>query len=503
MRIAISSGHGKYVRGANGLIDEVDEARKVVDQVATYLLATGVKCSKFHDDQSKSQSENLNRITDWHNKQDRDYDVSVHFNAYQSTSKPMGTECLYVTQSALASQMSDAISEAAQFIDRGPKKRTDLHFLNETDKPAILIETCFVDSSVDVDLYKRHFFSICRAITSVLQQGDIPKPPKPEPEPPTPGARPTIKEGDKGPAVVELQKALGVLVADGDFGGATDAWVRAFQGAAGLNKDGVVGPTTWGEVDKLSFRVANGAARLPKRMAEEIYTAAMTSEIADYSWPDRGVAPPGYIPGMALAFAYAVRELADGDEAAAVMARAQGAPDTCALKWYEQEFKAVGMNNGIAGTDTLRHLFVMMIGLGPRESSGRYCEGRDMSASNVASDTAEAGAFQTSWNIRSANSTIPPLLEDFWDNPNGFLPQFKEGTTATTSNLDSYGSGDGIRYQFLSRFAPLFHVMVTGVGMRTLRQHWGPINRREVTLRREADELLKQVQEIALREPEV
>jgi N-acetylmuramoyl-L-alanine amidase len=183
MRIAISSGHGKYVRGASGLIDEVDEARKVVDQVATYLLAAGVECKKFHDDQSKSQSENLNRITDWHNKQDRDYDVSVHFNAYQNTNKPMGTECLYVTQSALASQMSDAISEAGQFIDRGPKKRTDLHFLNATEKPAILIETCFVDSSVDVDLYKRHFFSICRAITRALEgEKEID-----EPEVPTPG----------------------------------------------------------------------------------------------------------------------------------------------------------------------------------------------------------------------------------------------------------------------------------------------------------------------------
>ena len=28
-RIVISSGHGKYVRGASGIIDEVDEARRV------------------------------------------------------------------------------------------------------------------------------------------------------------------------------------------------------------------------------------------------------------------------------------------------------------------------------------------------------------------------------------------------------------------------------------------------------------------------------------------
>ena len=29
--IIISSGHGKYIRGASGYLDEVDEARRVVD----------------------------------------------------------------------------------------------------------------------------------------------------------------------------------------------------------------------------------------------------------------------------------------------------------------------------------------------------------------------------------------------------------------------------------------------------------------------------------------
>jgi hypothetical protein len=37
MQDFISSGHGKYVRGASGYIDEVDEARKVVEAVARHL----------------------------------------------------------------------------------------------------------------------------------------------------------------------------------------------------------------------------------------------------------------------------------------------------------------------------------------------------------------------------------------------------------------------------------------------------------------------------------
>ena len=37
---------------------------------------------------------------------------------------------------------------------------------------------------------------------------------------------------------------------------------------------------------------------------------------------------------------------------------------------------------------------------------------------------------------------------------------------------------------------------MTAVGMRTGRAHWGPIGRREVTLRKDADDLLKAVQEL-------
>ena len=58
MKIVISSGHGQYVRGAEGLIDEVDEARRVTDAVAKYLADLGVEVVVYHDDVSQSQSEN-------------------------------------------------------------------------------------------------------------------------------------------------------------------------------------------------------------------------------------------------------------------------------------------------------------------------------------------------------------------------------------------------------------------------------------------------------------
>jgi hypothetical protein len=176
-RIVISSGHGKYVRGASGILDEVEEARKVVDKLADELRGRGVDVVTYHDDVSQSQNENLNRIVDFHNSKARDLDISVHFNAYEQVEKPMGTECLYVTQSMLADDISEAIADAG-FIDRGGKKRTDLFFLNNTEMPSILIETCFVDSEADAEIYTNNFELICENIASVLTDEDmVPEPP--------------------------------------------------------------------------------------------------------------------------------------------------------------------------------------------------------------------------------------------------------------------------------------------------------------------------------------
>jgi N-acetylmuramoyl-L-alanine amidase len=168
MKVVISSGHGKYVRGASGYLDEVDEARRVVERVADELRARKVEVETFHDDTSTSQDENLNRIVEFHNAQARDLDVSVHFNASETTSEPMGCEVLYVTQGEFAATISAAIARAGGLPDRGPKYRDDLFFLNNTEQPSILIETCFVDSSADAGLYEQAFGPICLAIADVI-----------------------------------------------------------------------------------------------------------------------------------------------------------------------------------------------------------------------------------------------------------------------------------------------------------------------------------------------
>jgi N-acetylmuramoyl-L-alanine amidase len=167
--IVISSGHGLHIRGAAGPapwgLDEVNEARKVVDVVAEELDQRGVDVDVFHDDTSSDQNTNLHTIVNHHNARERDLDVSIHFNAFDQTAH--GTECLYVTQSTLANQISSGIAKCG-FTNRGGKKRTDLYFLNQTTMPSVLVEVAFCDNQMDCDTYRAKFQAICKSIATMI-----------------------------------------------------------------------------------------------------------------------------------------------------------------------------------------------------------------------------------------------------------------------------------------------------------------------------------------------
>ena len=520
--IAISSGHGLYVRGARGdpvppQLDEVDEARRVTDRVAEYLAQAG-KVAVWHDNVSHSQSENLNRIVNWHNGQSRDYDVSIHFNAYDHSAH--GVEVLYVTQEHLAQQMSDAISVAAGFTNRGAKYRSDLAFLNGTDRPAVLIETCFCDNTSDSNKYSMHFEDICRTIAETLMGQAIGAPPdrpiEPPPwEPERPQRpdnptdvpledRPTISRGDSGPDVEDMQKLMPNFDGDidGDFGPITESAVLDYQRSRGLGVDGVCGPQTWAALYEHKPPLPPPAPpphALTTAEQKAIMRIANDSAIADYSWQDRGHAPMGYTQGMALAFAQTWKKLVAGHPAAHEMAKARLNSDKDALNIYRAEFTALGMSNESSGPDTLRHLYALMLGHGMRESSGRHCEGRDQSADNVQSDTAEAGLFQTSYNAHSSSAPeFDDLMAEYSDPQNHatcYLDAFAEDVECSASDWDNYGSGTGYQFQHMCKECPAFAVETCGLTLRNLCNHYGPIIRKETELKAAAEEMFAEVQE--------
>ena len=289
-QVNISSGHSINCQGASDIINEVTEAKKVVDRVCDIIKASGKACYKYHDT-SSSSSQNLVNIVNWHNGFKDGVDVSIHFNAYDHVDKPMGTEVCYYSNSSLATAISKEISTAGGFIDRGAKQRTGLYFLKHTNKPAILIEVCFVDSVADVNLYRVNFEKICQAIAKSLI-GNIsntpvavtPSNPTPSPStdsntvkednwvkrlqqecnkqgfsnqvvdgiagPNTLKGCPLLKIGARGKITKLLQEKLtslgyGTNGVDGIFGNGTKNAVIKYQKSKGLSSDGIVGQNTW------------------------------------------------------------------------------------------------------------------------------------------------------------------------------------------------------------------------------------------------------------------
>lgn len=292
-QVNISSGHSINCQGAVDIINEVTEAKKVVDRVYDIIKASGKACYKYHDT-SSSSSQNLMNIVNWHNGFKDGVDVSIHFNAYTHTDKAMGTEVCYYSQPTLAKEVSKNIANAGGFIDRGAKQRTGLYFLKHTNKPAILIEVCFVDSVKDVELYKANFENICQAIAkSLIGQISTSVPATPvnnrpvATAPPTPTvSKPTgddwvkrlqaecnkqgfsnqVVDGIAGPNTLKgcpllrigasgnitklLQEKLtslgyGTNGVDGIFGNGTKNAVIKYQKSKGLSADGIVGQNTW------------------------------------------------------------------------------------------------------------------------------------------------------------------------------------------------------------------------------------------------------------------
>jgi hypothetical protein len=310
--------------------------------------------------------------------------------------------------------------------------------------------------------------------------------------------RPVIGHGDFGYNVKEVQHALDIEV-DGDFGPDTDDAVSQYQREKDLDVDGVVGPQTWKELTR-EFDLPPYPPKLPTVFTPEvkrmITDTAIIHPIADYNWEDRGKAPAGYIKGMALAYAQAYVRFGTDDFLAIELSKANTHDSSVdALAWLAQEFEDANMSNSQRGKNTLRHLYVLLMGLGMRESSGEHCCGRDQSAENTTADTCEAGLFQTSWNARSACTDFINLFDQYeLSSPQGYLSAWEEDVSCSQSDWDSYGSGDGFMFQELCKRAPTFAVETCAVTLRNLRQHYGPINRREVELRREADDMFKRIE---------
>ncbi|MEO5668515.1 MAG: hypothetical protein ABIR96_10685 [Bdellovibrionota bacterium] len=226
----------------------------------------------------------------------------------------------------------------------------------------------------------------------------------------------------------------------------------------------------------------------------EISKIASASSCASYSWKNRGRAPAGYVNGMAVTFAKSLCRQRAGEGPAKLMASKNTAnSEKDAITWFESTFDDAKLEIDVAGADTLRSLFTLGIGLGMRESSGKYCEGYDVSGGASNSAEAEAGPFQTSYNAVNASPELKKLYDEYKADPSKcFLDTFKQGVSCTARGF--IGTGEGLTFQKLAKSCPAFAAEFAMTTLRVIRKHYGPINRKEAEINPSCNKMLDDVQ---------
>lgn len=177
-----------------------------------------------------------------------------------------------------------------------------------------------------------------------------------------------------------------------------------------------------------------------------------------------------------------------------------------AVAKYTNKLRGFGADVSVDGVDVLRGLFTILIGLGMRESGGKHCVGwdrckvdpngcGDLNAVKTPTATnSEAGLFQISYDIAMDRGDFNNLYERYKQRPtSGFLDVFSEGVTCSTKDAENLGAGIGKEFQKFSKECPAFTVELAALGVRTVANHWGPINSNKVELLPECYSLLKAV----------
>jgi hypothetical protein len=158
------------------------------------------------------------------------------------------------------------------------------------------------------------------------------------------------------------------------------------------------------------------------------------SKCTTHSWKNRGIAPKTYIEGVTLVFARAICHPDRSDVKVVSRGASVSTNPNDALVVYKDTFAAAGMRNDDSGVDTLRHSYVLLIGLGMMESSGRFCEGRDVSECFTTADSAEAGLFQTSYGARVHSATLVDLFNVYRASSTGcMLDVFRDSIVCSNS----------------------------------------------------------------------
>ena len=189
-----------------------------------------------------------------------------------------------------------------------------------------------------------------------------------------------------------------------------------------------------------------------------------------YKWKDRSVSPKNFIDSISKEY---LRALCEGK-----ISLPLGPKDSDSLSYYNKD-------------SSMKNAFVFLMGLGMRESSGIFCAGRDASASNTKSESAEAGVFQISWDSHYSSPILNNIFRSYQQGKNCHK-EYLSSITCKASDNKTWGDSkdDGGQFQILMKTCPAFAIEYGEAVIRLNRRHFGPINRKEVEFNQDCLDLL-------------
>lgn len=153
MKIFLNAGHGGTDSGAcsKSGTRECDITLNVVNLLAEKLKLNGYPYQIYQ--QKKTYFE----ISKEENKSGATLFISVHCNSCANDTAH-GVEVLYSSPKGKerAKIMQEQLIKSTGLTDRGIKERKDLHVLNRTNAPAILIELAFLSNKTEEKMLKEH-----------------------------------------------------------------------------------------------------------------------------------------------------------------------------------------------------------------------------------------------------------------------------------------------------------------------------------------------------------
>ena len=164
-KIMVNCGHGRTSTGGWdpgtvwGKYTEAELMLPITKAAVKYLRARGVTVLS---DADTDNDKNIAADIAWANREEVEIYVSVHCDFSGADS---GVMPLYVSDQGkkLAEDLDKAISKGIPMESKGVQLRTDLLELNETDMPAVILETGSIDDDTDIFLKKYDLYGKCIA----------------------------------------------------------------------------------------------------------------------------------------------------------------------------------------------------------------------------------------------------------------------------------------------------------------------------------------------------